>query len=67
MLTGTYQIQLLEYTREQDTEVNREACILPEETLLLTYTSCCWQAKWMQSPQRLEIWTFMQSFSYSEM
>lgn len=30
MLTGACWIQPLEYTREQDTELNREACILPE-------------------------------------
>lgn len=30
MLTGACRIQLLEYTREQDTELNWEACILPE-------------------------------------
>ena len=40
------------------------SCLM--ETLLLLYTSCCYQARWIQSPQRLEIWTFMQSFGYFE-
>lgn len=55
MLTGACRIQLLEYVREQDTELNWEACVLPEGTVA--------PGLLLQSPQRLEIWTSMQSFS----